>query len=186
MRVAGNGLGGEVLARAGGTPVTLSGGEIFTALETGAIDATEWIGPYNDLAFGLHKAAKYYYYPGWHEPGSTLEAIISRRAFDDLPTDLQQIVLTCCRAINDQMLAEFTARNSEALQSLVRDHGVLLRQFPADVLRRLRELSQQVIAEGSARDPLYARIHESVRTFQARSSAYLDVAEAIYLATRNA
>lgn len=184
MRIPG--LGGEVLARAGGTPVTLSGGEIFTALETGAIDATEWIGPYNDLAFGLHKAAKYYYYPGWHEPGSTLEAIISRRAFDDLPTDLQQIVLTCCRAINDQMLAEFTARNSEALQSLVRDHGVLLRQFPADVLRRLRELSQQVIAEGSARDPLYARIHESVRTFQARSSAYLDVAEAIYLATRNA
>ncbi|MBE9567764.1 MAG: TRAP transporter substrate-binding protein, partial [Proteobacteria bacterium] len=74
MRIPG--LGGEVLKRAGGTPVNLPGGELFTSLKTGAIDATEWVGPYNDLAFGLHKAAKYYYYPGWHEPGTTLEAII--------------------------------------------------------------------------------------------------------------
>ena len=182
MRIPG--LGGEVLARAGGTPVTLSGGEIFTALETGAIDATEWIGPYNDLAFGLYKAAKYYYYPGWHEPGSTLEAVINRQAFEELPADLQQIVMTCCRAINDQMLAEFTARNSEALETLVREHGVQLRPFPDDVLRRLRELSAQVTAEAAARDPLYARVHESLTTFQARAAAYLEIAEAAYLATR--
>ena len=182
MRIPG--FGGEVLARAGGTPVTLSGGEIFTALETGAIDATEWIGPYNDLAFGLYKAASYYYYPGWHEPGSTLEAIINRQAFEELPPDLQQIVMTCCRAINDQMLAEFTARNSEALQTLVRDHGVQLRPFPDEVLKRLRELSGQVIAEGVARDPLYARTYESLRAFQSQSSAYLEVAEAAYLRTR--
>jgi len=78
MRIPG--LGGEVLRRAGGTPVSLPGGEIFTSLKTGAIDATEWVGPYNDLAFGLHKAAKYYYYPGWHEPGTTLEALINKKA----------------------------------------------------------------------------------------------------------
>ena len=90
MRIPG--LGGEVLRRAGGTPVNLPGGEIFTALQTGAIDATEWVGPYNDLAFGLHKAAKYYYYPGWHEPGTTLEAIVNKQAFDALPKDLQSIV----------------------------------------------------------------------------------------------
>jgi TRAP-type mannitol/chloroaromatic compound transport system substrate-binding protein len=183
MRIPG--IGGEVLARAGGTPVTLSGGEIFTALETGAIDATEWIGPYNDLAFGLHKAAKYYYYPGWHEPGTTLEAIINRKAFEELPEDLQQIVLTCCKAINDQMLAEFTARNSEALVSLVKEHGVELRRFPDDVLRRLKELSRQVIEEGAAQDPLYARVYESVSAFQARSSAYLAIAEDAYLRTRD-
>ena len=70
MRIPG--LGGEVLKRAGGTPVSLPGGELFTSLQSGAIDATEWVGPYNDLAFGLYKAAKYYYYPGWHEPGTTL------------------------------------------------------------------------------------------------------------------
>jgi TRAP-type mannitol/chloroaromatic compound transport system substrate-binding protein len=78
MRIPG--LGGEVLRRAGGTPVNLPGGELFTSLKTGAIDATEWVGPYNDLAFGLYKAAKYYYYPGWHEPGTTLEALINKEA----------------------------------------------------------------------------------------------------------
>jgi TRAP-type mannitol/chloroaromatic compound transport system substrate-binding protein len=183
MRIPG--LGGEVLARAGGTPVTLAGGEIFTALETGAIDATEWVGPYNDLAFGLFKAAKYYYYPGWHEPGSTLEAIFNRQAFDGLPADLQAILLTCCRAVNEQMLAEFTARNAEALQTLVNDHGVELRRFPDEVLRRLRELSQQVIEEDAGRDPLYARVYQSVKSYQARSSAYLKVAEEAFLEARS-
>jgi TRAP-type mannitol/chloroaromatic compound transport system substrate-binding protein len=183
MRIPG--IGGEVLARAGGTPVTLSGGEIFTALETGAIDATEWIGPYNDLAFGLHKAARYYYYPGWHEPGTTLEAIINRKAFEGLPEDLRQIVLTCCKAVNDRILAEFTARNSEALETLVRDHGVQLRPFPDDVLRRLRALAAQVLDEGAARDPLYARVLESVKAFQSRSSAYMRIAEDAFLRTRD-
>ncbi len=90
MRIPG--LGGEVLRRAGGTPVTLPGSEIFTALQTGAIDATEWVGPYNDASFGLHKAARYYYYPGWQEPGPGLEIIINRQAWDALPADLQEIV----------------------------------------------------------------------------------------------
>ena len=185
LKMRSPGIGGEVLARAGGTPVTLSGGEIFTALETGAIDATEWIGPYNDLAFGLHKAAKYYYYPGWHEPGTTLEALINRQAFEELPEDLREIVLACCRAINDRMLAEFTARNSEALATLVNEHGVELRRFPDDVLRRLKQLSVQVIQEGAAKDPLYQRVYESVSAFQARSSAYLAIAEDAYLRTRD-
>ena len=83
MRIPG--LGGEVLSRAGGVPVTLAGSEIFTALQTGVIDATEWVGPYNDRAFGLHKAAKYYYYPGWHEPGPSIECIINKNAYDKLP-----------------------------------------------------------------------------------------------------
>ena len=183
MRIPG--LGGEALQRAGGTPVTLAGGEIFTALETGAIDATEWIGPYNDLAFGLYKAAKYYYYPGWHEPGTCLEAIINQKAFESLPADLQEIVLTCCHAVNETMNAEFAARNSEALQSLVNDHGVELRRFPDDVLKKLRELSYQVIEEGAASDPLYARVYESVRTYQERSVAYLKVAEEAYLQARS-
>ncbi len=182
MRIPG--IGGEALARAGGTPVTLPGGEIFTALETGAIDATEWVGPYNDLAFGLYKAAKFYYYPGWHEPGTTLEAIINQKAFDALPADLQQIVLTCCHAVNESMLAEFTARNSEALQTLINDHGVQVKPFPDEVLKRLRQLSEEVIAEGVAKDPLYARVYESVTAFQKRSAAYQKVAEQAYLRAR--
>ena len=79
MRIPG--MGGEVLRRAGGTPVVLAGAEVFTALQTGAIDATEWVGPYNDSSYGLHKAAKYYYYPGWHEPGPGLETIVHKDAW---------------------------------------------------------------------------------------------------------
>ncbi|HED32653.1 MAG TPA: TRAP transporter substrate-binding protein, partial [Gammaproteobacteria bacterium] len=117
MRIPG--LGGEVLKRAGGTPVNLPGGEIFTSLKTGAIDATEWVGPYNDLAFGLHKAAKFYYYPGWHEPGTTLEALINKQALNELPDDLQSIVLNACKVINLDMISEYTARNQQALDTLV-------------------------------------------------------------------
>ncbi|MBM5810834.1 MAG: TRAP transporter substrate-binding protein [Gammaproteobacteria bacterium] len=178
------GLGGEVLARAGATPVTLPGSEIFTALQTGAIDATEWVGPYNDLAFGLHKAAKFYYYPGWHEPGSTLELIVNRQAFDSLPADLQEIVRTTAAAINDRMLAEFTARNAEALQTLVNEHGVELRPFPPDVLARLQELSVEVLQEAAGRDALFARVLESWQTFRRRMDPYLAVAERAMLNTR--
>ena len=177
-------LGGEVSARAGGTPVTMPGSEIFTSLQSGAIDATEWIGPYNDLAFGLYKAAKYYYYPGWHEPGSTLEMIINRRAFESLPEDLREIVMTCAGAINDRMLAEFTARNAEALQTLVKDHGVQLRPFPDDVLRELRRLSEQVLEESAARDPMFRRTLDSLQAFRQRMTPYIDIAERAFLNSR--
>ena len=177
-------LGGEVIARAGGTPVTMPGSEIFTSLQSGAIDATEWIGPYNDLAFGLYKAAKYYYYPGWHEPGSTLEMIINRGAFESLPEDLREIVMACAGATNDRMLAEFTARNAEALQTLVRDHGVELRAFPDDVMRELKRLSAEVLAEAAAADPLFRRVLESLQAFQQRMTPYLDIAERAYLNAR--
>ena len=177
-------LGGEVIARAGGTPVTMPGSEIFTSLQSGAIDATEWIGPYNDLAFGLYKAAKYYYYPGWHEPGSTLEMIINRGAFESLPEDLREIVMACAGATNDRMLAEFTARNAEALQTLVRDHGVELRAFPDDVMRELKRLSAEVLAEAAAADPLFRRVLESLQAFQQRMTPYIDIAERAFLNSR--
>ena len=136
MRIPG--LGGEVLARAGGTPVSLPGGEIFQALTSGAIDATEWVGPYNDLAFGLYKAAKHYYYPGWHEPGTTLECFVNKKALEALPKDLQSIVINAIKVANQDMLADFTARNNQALQTLVKDHKVDLRAFPDDVLKKLK------------------------------------------------
>ncbi len=182
MRIPG--LGGEVLQRAGGTPVTLPGSEIFTALQTGAIDATEWVGPYNDLAFGLHKVAKYYYYPGWHEPCATLECLINRKAFDALPPDLQQIVLTTCRAVNDTMLAEFTARSYQALEQLVNVHGVQVRPFPNEVLRYLRNLSEQVLGEIAARDAMFRKAYESARSFQRGVAAWTRIADQAYLDSR--
>jgi TRAP-type mannitol/chloroaromatic compound transport system substrate-binding protein len=183
MRIPG--LGGEVLARAGGTPVTMPGSEIFTALQTGTIDATEWIGPYNDLAFGLYKAAKYYYYPGWHEPGSTLECIVSKKAYDALPADLQEILSICCAALNDTMLAEFNARSGEALASLVNEHKVDVRPFPADVLNYLRELSLQVVSEGAARDAMFRKVLDSVRKFEATIRPWTKIGEQAYYNARS-
>jgi TRAP-type mannitol/chloroaromatic compound transport system substrate-binding protein len=182
MRIPG--LGGEVLKRAGGTPVSMPGSDIFTSLQSGAIDATEWVGPYNDLAFGLHKAAKYYYYPGWHEPGTTLECLVNKAAFDALPPDLQSIVVNACHAVNGDMLAEYTARNNAALQSLINEHHVDVREFPASVLARLRELSAEVVAEIAAGDAQSARVYESYRAFQRQVMAWHDISERAYMNVR--
>lgn len=182
MRIPG--LGGEVLKRAGGEPVTLPGGEIFTALQTGVIDATEWVGPYNDLALGLHTAAKYYYYPGWHEPGPTLEAIVNKTAWESLPPDLQAMVRAAARTVNDDMLAEFTARNASALKTLVEEHGVQVRRLPDDVIARLREVSAEVLAETGKSDPLTTRVYESYTTFAKSVRDYHAISEQAYLEVR--
>jgi TRAP-type mannitol/chloroaromatic compound transport system substrate-binding protein len=182
MRIPG--LGGEVLQRAGGTPVSLPGSEIFTALQSGAIDATEWVGPYNDLAFGLYKAAKYYYYPGWHEPGTTLEALINRDALEALPGDLRYIVENACRVVNGDMLSEYTARNNTALKTLVDEHGVAVRRLPDSVLARLRELSDQVVSEIAGNDPLSGKVYESFQRFRAQVTAWDDISERAYLNAR--
>jgi TRAP-type mannitol/chloroaromatic compound transport system substrate-binding protein len=182
MRIPG--LGGEVLQRAGGTPVSLPGSEIFTALQSGAIDATEWVGPYNDLAFGLYKAAKYYYYPGWHEPGTTLEALINRAALEALPGDLQHIVENACRVVNGDMLSEYTARNNTALRTLIEEHGVDVRRLPDSVLARLRELSNEVVREISGDDPFAGRVYESFQNFRSQVTAWDDISERAYLNVR--
>ncbi len=178
------GLGGEVLKRAGGEPVNLPGGEIFTALQTGVIDATEWVGPYNDLALGLHTVAKYYYYPGWHEPGPTTEAIVNTQAWESLPPDLQAILRNATRAVNDDVLSEFTARNNSALRSLVDEHGVQLRKLPDDVLARLREASVEVLAATAKGDPLTQRVYDSYMTFYKSVREYHALSEQAFLNTR--
>jgi TRAP-type mannitol/chloroaromatic compound transport system substrate-binding protein len=183
MRIPG--LGGEVLKHAGGTPVNLPGGELFTSLQSGAIDATEWVGPYNDLAFGLYKAAKYYYYPGWHEPGTTLEAIVNKEVFDALPNDLQSIVMNACKVVNQDMLAELTARNPAALQTLLTEHGVELRRYPADVLVKLRELSGEVVAEIAKKDAFSQKTFASYQKFLTQAKEWSAIAELTYLQARD-
>ena len=179
------GLGGEVLKRAGGTPVLLPGGEIFPALQSGAIDATEWVGPYNDLAFGLYKAAKYYYYPGWHEPGTTLESFINKEAFEALPKDLQVAVRNAIRVANQDMLADFTAKNNRALDQLVSQHGVELRKFPDEVLTKLKALSDEVVKEEAAKDPMAQKVYDSFIKFREQATAWHAVSEQAYLNARS-
>jgi len=183
MRIPG--LGGEVLKRAGGTPVNLPGGELFTALQTGTIDATEWIGPYNDLAFGLYKAAKYYYYPGFHEPGGTLEVIINQAVFETLPADLQSIVLNACKVLNQDLLAKYTARNPVALQALLEKHGVALRAYPDDVLVKLRWLAEEVVSELAEKDAFSRKVYTSYRKFLQQAKKWSDISELAYLRARD-
>ena len=184
MRIPG--LGGEVFKKVGGIPVALSGGELFTSLQSGAIDATEWVGPYNDLAFGLHKAADYYYYSGWHEPGTGLEFTVNKEAYEALPEDLQAIIEIATRAVNQDMLDEYTARNNNAMQSLVSEHGVDMRPLPADVIAALREASEQVMQEQSAADPMFAKIYASYSEFKNNVWQYHKISEQEYYKNRQA
>jgi len=179
------GLGGEVLKRLGGIPVSLPGGEIFTSLQSGAIDATEWIGPYNDLAFGFYKVAKYYYYPGWHEPGTSLECFINQKAFQQLPADLQSIVRNACRVANEDMLAEYTARNQAALVTLVNKHHVQLKKYPTEVLDQFKKTSEQVVSEIAEASPLANKIYHSFSEFKEQVSAWHELSEKAYLNTRS-
>lgn len=182
MRIPG--LGGEAFKRAGGTPVNLPGGELFTALKTGALDATEWVGPYNDLAFGFYKAAKYYYYPGWHEPGTTLEATINKEAFESLPKDLQAIVMAACDVVNQDMLLEYTARNNAALDTLLNKHKVDMRKLPDDVLSKLRDLSEEVVLELASKDKRSQKIYNSFDKFRKQVVDWHKISEQAYYNVR--
>jgi TRAP-type mannitol/chloroaromatic compound transport system substrate-binding protein len=183
MRIPG--LGGEVMAKVGATPVNVPADAIFEALQDGTLDAAEWMGPYNDLAFGLHRAAKYGYTPGWQEPGPTLEAIVNIDAWKRLPADLQAIVEACCRALNDTMLAEYTARNAQALDALVREHGADLRQLPDDVLVALRRAADGVLDAAAGSDPLARRALDAMRAFRAGVRAWGAISDEAYAAARD-
>ncbi|MVW74137.1 TRAP transporter substrate-binding protein [Pseudomonas xionganensis] len=170
------GLGGEVLSRLGATTVNLPGGEVFTALQTNAIDATDWVSPYNDLAFGLHKAAKFYYYPGWQEPQAVLELLINQKALDSLPADLQAILTEAARAASQDMLDDYVYHNALALAEL-KQQGTLLKRFPDEVLAAMQHESTLVLGELAAQSELNGRIWASMQAFQAQVSQMHQVSE---------
>lgn len=182
MRIPG--LGGEVLNKVGGASVNMPGGELFTSLQNGVIDATEWVGPYNDLAFGLHKAAKYYYYPGWQEPGPNLEFTVNKAAWDTLPEDLQAIVEFAARSVHQDTLDEFTAKNNTALKTLVEEHGVQLRRLPDEVLLALRDASAEVTTEFANASPFAKKVYESWKTFKDDVNAWHKISEQAYIEAR--
>ena len=172
MKMRMPGLGGEVLARLGVTTVNLPGSELIAALESGDLDAAEWLGPFNDLEFGLHRAAKHCYYPGWQEPGWTLECLVHKPSFDGLPEDLRDLVDTCCRATHDAVLAEYEARNIEAIAVLRDEHDIRFRPLPADVMSALRKASRDVLDSIAATNPLCKRVHDSAQAFGVRAGEW--------------
>ena len=178
MRIPG--LGGKVVAKAGGTVVLTPGGEIFTSLERGVIDATEWVGPLHGLRFGFYQAAKYYYYPGWHEPGTYLEYFFNKKAYESLPKNLQQIVDAACVENEHWVLAQFDARNGDALQTLINKHKVPVVRFPDAVLDALKPLAEEVIAEEAAKTPMATKVNESFKKFQKNVGTWGSISEKAY------
>ena len=183
MRIPG--IGGEVLKEAGGIPVTLPGGELFTALQTGVIDATEWVGPYNDLTFGFHQAAKYYYYPGWHEPGPMLELLINMDAWNSLPKHLQVIIETATKAVNQDTLDEYLARNNQALTELIEVHGVELRKLPDDVIEEFRAISNEILSDLAEEDEVIGKVYDSYIEFKNNVTEYHKISEDSFIEARN-
>ena len=175
MRIPG--IAGEVFTRAGGTAVAIPGGELYTAMQTGVIDATEWVGPYNDRSFGLHEVAQNYYYPGWHEPSAMLEFQVNVDALNQLPEDLQKIVEVAARAINADMLDEYVTRNAIALEELKTGFGIEPKPFPIDFMRELKKIADQYYEEEAAKDEHFARILKSHDDFKERSYNWLKVSE---------
>ena len=180
MRIPG--LGGEVLARAGGTPFTLAGAEIFTSLQTGVIDATEWVGPYNDRAFGLHKAAKYYYYPGWHEPGPSLECIINKDAYNKLSDQHKTIIDLACKAANIDMISDYMSKNYQALEYFKKEN-VQIKQFPKEVLVKLSKISDEILIELSQKNKLSKKVYDSYINFLNRVRPWTLISEDGYLSS---
>jgi len=178
MRIPG--IGGKVFNRAGGTSVLVAGGEIYTNLERGVIDATEWIGPYHDYQMGFYQVAQYYYYPGWHEPGTALELSVNKEKYENLPTDLQIIIAAAAERLNHWSLCRSEAMNSEYTVKLAEEEGVQFRQFPDDVLAAFRKYSGEVVADLTEQDSLARRAYESYASFQQQMSRYTPYNEQIY------
>ena len=178
------GLGGEVLRRLGAVVVNLPGGEITAALKSGAIDASEWVGPWNDMVLGLHKVSKFYYYPGFHEPGTALATGINKKLWDGLSADDRNAISTLANAEYTLSLAEFNANNAKSLEQLREDKAIEIRKFDDSLLEALGKTSGEVVAETGRKDPLTRRIYESYIGFWKRANQWADLSERGYLNAR--
>lgn len=174
MRIPG--LGGEVMNELGVTVQVLSPGEIYTALERGAIDAAEWVGPYDDVKLGFAEIAKHYYYPGWWEPSASIALYINRDAWDQLPSTYQEALVTAATESNITMLANYDAKNTEALPSVV-EQGVQLRPFSAEILQAAQQTAETIIEDRAASNPGYNTVYTAFKKWRSDSQQWFGTAE---------
>jgi len=181
MRI-GTGLGGKVYVKAGGTAVLTPGADIYPALERGVIDAAEWIGPHDDMTLGLQNTARYYYYPGWHEPGNTTEFGFNKKAYEALPVDLRRTLDQAAAAVQVYGLTDYHVKNAIALGKLKTEFKgkVEVIQLPVPVLRDLKKLAAEVVREESEKTPMARKVHASFTKFQALVGPWDHVAEGAY------
>ena len=175
------GLGGEVMRRVGAAAISLPGGEIFPSLQSGAIDATEWVGPWNDLAFGFYRIAKFYYYPGMHEPGTGLDVGINLDVWNSLTNSQRAAVEAACHAENDTTLAEFNAQNGAALDTLLTQHDVQLRRFSDEIYSAFATAAQEVLNEtGAADSEITRKIFTSFADFRKKAVSWTALSDSAY------
>jgi TRAP-type mannitol/chloroaromatic compound transport system substrate-binding protein len=160
------GLGGQVMDRIGVNVQVIAGGEIFLALERGAIDGAEWVGPYDDEKLGLYDAAEFYYYPGWWEPGPTLDCYVNIDEWEKLSPEYQEVFKTACYQANIDMLAKYDSRNGEALQRLIDDHGVKLRRYSDEILQAARDAAFELYEETASENDTFAEVFEQWQEFR--------------------
>ncbi len=183
MRIPG--LGGDVINALGGTSLTLAGGEILPALQAGTIDATEWVGPWNDLAFGFYKVVKNYHYPGFHEPGTILSAGINKKLWDGMSKTDQAIIMNACASVNDYNLAEFNANNSAALETLVNKHGVKLHEFSDEIYKAIGKAALDVVESASKADAFTTKVYASYMKFRKIALGWSALSEQAYMNKRS-
>jgi TRAP-type mannitol/chloroaromatic compound transport system substrate-binding protein len=179
------GLGGEVFARLGAQVINLQGGEILQALKSGDIDAADWVGPFNDLQLGLYKAAKYYYWPGWQEPGPMTDCFVNRKIYESLPDDLQEIIRQASYAIYNNIWSEYSANNGASLVELIKKHNVQLKRFPERLLAKLAKVSQEVVEEFSAKDPFSKKVYNSYNAFRRQAIGWTQIGEEAFSLARS-
>ena len=183
MRIPG--LGGDVLAKLGASPVSLPGGQIYENLVSGAIDATEWVGPWNDSFMKFYEAAKFYYYPGMHEPGSMLSLGINKKFWDGLSKADQTIITAAAETENSVMMSEYNAKNGASLASLISDQGVKLRNFSDDIYDSFGDAAAEVFEEVQQHSPLAKKIHESFLKSRGEVGSWAKISDQAYVAQRN-
>lgn len=183
MRIPG--LGGDVMAKLGASPVSLPGGQIYENLVSGAIEATEWVGPWNDFFMKFYEAAKFYYYPGMHEPGSTLAMGMNASWWGSLNKTDQEIIKAACGRENELMMAEFNANNGTFLTKLLKEHGVKLRKFNDDVYDSFGKAAEEVFATARDHSDLAKRIYDSFAAARQDVGGWMNLSEGPYYEQRN-
>jgi len=183
MRIPG--MGGDVLAKLGASPVSLPGGQIYENLLSGALDATEWVGPWNDSFMKFYEAAKYYYYPGMHEPGSMLSLGMNKSWWEGLSKSDQTVIEAASQMENSLMMSEYYAKSGTALKKLINEQGVKLRKFNDDIYDAFGEAAKEVFAEVIASSERTRRIHESMVATRTDVGAWMGIADIAFINQRN-
>ncbi len=186
LRIRMPGLAGEVIRQLGGTAVTLPGGEIYQALQSGSIDATEWVGPWNDLALGFYREAPYYYAPGFHEPGASLSLGVNLDVWNGLSAAEQNMMRFAAKSANDASIGEYTFKNARALEELKVKYGIEPQFFSTEILKRVGEIADNVVDDFGNADPLTRRIADSYFETRNQMRYWTQMSDGRYIAAREA